>query len=94
MTQDAPQDDDGKFLFLELDEEDAPRLAGCERTKLVNFFYFDGILVFQAKLGWLIFKSEVVEAARLDRPFEFRFQVVDEVGELADVAELVGSGAY
>ena len=55
-------------------------------------FDFDGVLVLQAEFGRLILEREVVKAARLHRPFEFAFQVADEVGELADVAELVGHG--
>ena len=90
VTQDAAQDDDGEFLFFKFDEENAPRLAGGERAELVNLFDFDGVFILQSKFGWLVFKGEVVETACRDRPIEFGFQVADEVGELADVAELVG----
>jgi hypothetical protein len=90
MAQDAAQDDDGEFLFLELDEENAPRLAGRKRAELVNFLDGDGVLVFQTEFGGNIFKRNVVEAARLDRPFKFGFQIADEIGKLADGSEWVG----
>ena len=92
MAQDATQDDDGEFLLFKFNKENAPRLAGRERTKLVNLFNLDRVLVLQAKFFRLIFKGEIVETARFHWPSKFGFQVANQIGEFADVAELVGGG--
>jgi hypothetical protein len=94
MAQDTAEENHREFLFLEIDEEDAPRLSGRQRTKLVNFFDFDGVFILQSEFGWPIFEGEIVETAGLHRPIEFSFQVVDEIGKLADVAELVGGSGH
>ncbi|MBI3244912.1 MAG: hypothetical protein HYZ50_00215 [Deltaproteobacteria bacterium] len=71
MIENTAEDNDGKFLFLELDKEDAPRLVGLQWAELLDLFDFDGGLGVQAKLFRLIVERKIVKVVRLDRPVEF-----------------------
>ncbi len=94
VAEDAAENDDGEFLFLELDEEHAPRLAVLERAKLVDGLYLHGILVLEAHVSGLILEGEVVEAVFPERPVQFGFKVADELGEGLERVELVGGGGH
>ena len=94
MAEDAAEDHDRKPLLLELDEEDAPRLAVLERSKLVDGLHLHGVLVLEAKLLRLILEGEVVEAVFPERPVEFGFEIADELRESLERAELVGGSGH
>src|SRR5438552_2770200 len=61
MAENAAQDDDGQFLFFELDEKDAPRLVCDQRAKLLDLFDLDSGLGIETEFFRLIIESEVVE---------------------------------
>ncbi len=78
MAENTAEDDDGKFLFLELNKEDAPRLVCDQGAELLDFFDSDRSLGVQAKFFRLVVESEVVEVVRLNRPVEFIAKVLDQ----------------
>src|SRR5262245_42710847 len=78
MAENTAEDDDGKFLFFELDEENTPRLICHQRAELLDLFDFDRSLGVQIEFFRLVVESEGVEVVRLDRPFEFIAKVFDQ----------------
>src|SRR5712691_7476927 len=68
MAENAAENNHRKFLFFELDEEDAPRLVCNQWAELLALFDFDRSLGVQAEFFRLVIESEVLEVVRLNRP--------------------------
>lgn len=92
VAQDAAEDDHGELLLFEADPEDAPRLAGDERTELLDLPSFDGVLGVEAEFLGGVLEGEFVHIIRVNGPIELIPQILDQGREGLNGAELVGVG--
>lgn len=90
MGEDAPEHDDGQALAVELDKEDAPRLAGGELAELADGLDLGGFRGLEAKLIGIVIEREVFGVVALQRPVQLVLETADELLEGADVTEVGG----
>ncbi len=95
LAEDAAQGDNRQALGLELDEEDAPGLAGHQRAKLLDAVDLGGGLGVEAQFFRLIIEREVVEVLGVDGPIEPVAEILHQGRERLDLPEffaMVGHG--
>ena len=79
VAQDAPQHHHRHPFALELDEEDAPRLAAGQRPQLVDRLDLGRVLVLEAQFGRRVLEGQFVEAVFL--PAASRVRLPDSAPE-------------
>ena len=61
VAQDAPENNDGKLLVLDLNEKDPPRLPADKRPKLMDPFDLGSVLRLKPQFLGCVLKGEVIE---------------------------------
>ena len=87
LAENAAQCHDGESLWLELDEEDAPRLVRHERPKTLNLLNLGSVLRVDPQLFWGVLEGQLLEVIAVDRPAHFAAQVGNELVEALDARE-------
>ena len=70
MIQDSAHERDWQLLVLEVDEENAPRLARRDGSNLVNAIDLRGVFFLESQLIWLVGERNLVHVSFRNWPFE------------------------